>query len=119
MAGHSSNPTVGHEHGDHGTHEVHGTVFKRIWIPFFILLAITLVEFAIALYAPDSIGKVTKSIIFLALTVVKAFYIIAYFMHLKFERVALIMVLGIPVGLIIYLIVLLLLEGDYVKNILA
>lgn len=112
-AEHSSGHTTP-SHG-HANHDAHGTVFQRIWIPFFILLGITAVEFAIALMPVfHSIPKMTKSIIFLALTVVKAGYIIGYFMHLKFEKFSLMLSLGVPVLFVVYLIILLLIEGNYI-----
>lgn len=98
------------EHLEHGNHDTHGTVFQRIMVPFFILTAITAAEFLIAFTMPKNGLKVA---IFIALTLAKAFYIIAYFMHVKFERLNFIYAVTLPFIFIVYLLVLLLLEGDY------
>jgi len=63
---------------------------KQIWKVFFILLAITVLEFLIAL-TPALEGlrtdyKLAVNLTYVVLTLFKAFYIIAYFMHLKFEK---------------------------------
>jgi len=102
----------GHGHDDH-SHEVHGSVFKRIWVPFFILFALTALEFVIAFTMDPGIAR---TLIFIFLTVVKAFYIIAYFMHLKFEKLSLIYSIGIPFLFVVYLVILLLIEGGYIYN---
>lgn len=103
----------GHAHGD-AHHEPHGTVFQRIWRPFLILFAITALEFLIAFTVPY---KGIKAPVFIAMTIVKAFYIVAYFMHVKFERVNLAYTIVLPFIFIVYLVILLLLEGDFIfKN---
>lgn len=85
--------------------EPHGTVFERIWRPFLILLGVTVLEFIIALAIPDSfMSKGIKNFLYIVLTVAKAFYIMAFFMHLKFERIGLIYAIVVPVAFIIALI---------------
>lgn len=103
-----------HAHNDahEGHHEPEGTVFQRIWVPFFILFGITVLEFAIA-FTP-AIPKMIKNPAYMFLTVLKAFYIIAYFMHLKFERMTLIYTIVLPFIFLIYLIVLLMLESGHI-----
>ncbi len=105
-------PSGDHSHG--GDHlEAHGSVFKRIWVPFFILFGLTALEFLIAFTMPSGL---LRTIIFLFLTVLKAFYIIAYFMHMKFERIGLVYSVGIPFLFVVYLVILLLVEGGYIYN---
>lgn len=98
---------------DHHDMDAHGSVFKRIWVPFFILFGLTVLEFAIAFTVDKGLGR---NIVFIILTIVKAFYIVAYFMHLKFERVNLAYSIVLPALLLLYLIALLLIEGDYVSG---
>ena len=100
-----------HGHGDHA-----GMTKKKIWTVFFYLLAITAIEFIIALAIPDSImGKGVRNTIYIALTLLKAFYIIAYFMHLKFEKYGLIASIVLSLIFIVYFIVLMLTEGSYLN----
>jgi len=88
----------------------------RIWKVFFYLLGLTALEFIIALGFVET-GLIEKGFAVIAayiiLTILKAFYIVAYFMHLKFENKAFKLILGIPLFLLIYFIVLVLIEGDY------
>ncbi|MXV49393.1 caa(3)-type oxidase [Pedobacter sp. HMF7647] len=102
---------------DHAAHaEEHETMTKsKIWRVFFILLGITAVEFFIALYLlPKGIlNHGIGNFSYIILTLVKAFYIVAYFMHLKFERVAFKTSIVVALIFIVYFIVLLLTEGSY------
>ena len=104
-----------HEHEHAGEHE--GMTKKKIWQVFFYLLAITAVEFFIALYLipKDILSQGIGNFIYIVLTLVKAFYIVAYFMHLKFERFAFKTSVVVVFVLIIYFIVLMLTEGSYLN----
>lgn len=87
----------------------------KIWQVFFYLLGITALEFVIALYLIPK-GIVSHGIgnfAYITLTLVKAFYIVAYFMHLKFERFAFKASIVFSLLFIIYFIVLMLIEGNY------
>jgi len=85
---------------------------KRIWTVFYILLAITAFEFIVAFTkGPLHIPHILVLTIFISLTIVKAFYIVAEFMHLKHEMKVLIWSVVIPTVFIIWLIVALLMEG--------
>lgn len=88
----------------------------RIWKVFFYLLALTALEFFIALALVHK-GHVQKglavNIVYIVLTLMKAYYIIAYFMHLKFEAFSFINIVSIVFVLIVYMIILMLIEGNY------
>jgi cytochrome c oxidase subunit IV len=80
---------------------------------FWILLAITAVEFAIAFAkGPFHLNHLFVVIVFISLTVVKAFYIIAEFMHLKHEVKMLILAMALPVIFIIWFLFAMLYEGN-------
>lgn len=83
-----------------------------IWRTFWILLAITIFEVAIA-FAPvaHSILVVT----FIVLTIVKAYFIVAFFMHLKHEKLSFAYTIILPFILIVYLIALAMTEGSYLN----
>jgi cytochrome c oxidase subunit 4 len=98
-----------HEHGE-------GMTAKKIWLVFFVLLGITLIEFFIALYLVYYKHYISTSVanpIYIVLTLAKAFYIVAYFMHLKFEKVALVYTIILPILFIIGLILVLTNESHY------
>lgn len=85
---------------------------KIIWRTFWILLAITIFEVGIAFTSiPHDILIVT----FIVLTIVKAYFIVAYFMHLKHEAAPLKYSIILPFILILYLIVMVIAEGNYLN----
>ncbi len=110
-----SSETTHTEHA--GEHE--GMTRRRIWNVFFVLLAITCVEFFIALYlVPIGIGghKMPYNVanpIYIVLTLAKAFYIVVYFMHLKLEKIGLVFAIIVPVLFIIGLILVLTNESHH------
>ena len=61
-------------------HAHEGNMVKTIWKTFWILLVITISEVAIAF---TSLSKELLMFIFITLTIVKAYFIVAFFMHLK------------------------------------
>ena len=101
----------------HAEGEGHGETMTKSKIVnvFFILCGITAIEFFIALYiVPHQILTYhSANPIYIVLTLAKAFYIVAYFMHLKFERVALIYSIAVPVLFIIGLILVLTNESHH------
>ncbi|CAG5008628.1 hypothetical protein DYBT9275_04321 [Dyadobacter sp. CECT 9275] len=82
---------------------------KAIWKTFWILLGITALEFLIAFTLHHGVLKVG---IFIVMTIVKAFYIVGEFMHLKHETKGLIWSILIPIIFVAWLILALLLEGQ-------
>ncbi len=105
------------EHAQNHAHE-HETMTKgKIWQVFFYLLGITALEFFIALYLIPK-GIVSHGVgnfAYIALTLVKAFYIVAYFMHLKFEKFAFKASIILSLIFIVYFIILMLTEGSYMQ----
>jgi len=100
-------------HAEHGEHE--GMTKKRILKVAGILTAITCVEFFIALILvpKDIIPGHIANPIYIVLTLLKAFYIVAFFMHLKFEKASLIYSIIVPVIFIIGLILVLTNESHH------
>ena len=88
---------------------------KIIWVIFWVLLGITTVEVTLGLIWKDlglawSLVKWT----FIILTVIKAYYIVAFYMHLKHEFKNFIYIIVAPyVVLILYLVILALNEAVY------
>lgn len=110
MSEHNLHNTEEHAHDEHA-----GLSKAKIWQVFFILLGITVVEFIIALVIlPKGIIPHTAgNIAYILLTILKAYYIVAFFMHLKFEKTGLQLSLGLAFIFIIYFITLMLIEGGY------
>ena len=81
---------------------------KIIWRTFWILLIVTAFEFLLAFTMPRGILLTS---IFVGMTLIKAFYIVGEFMHLRHEVKFLIWSIIIPVAFIVWLIIALLVEG--------
>jgi cytochrome c oxidase subunit 4 len=87
-----------------------------IWRTFWILLIATTIEFVVAFLMINPEMKLLRISIFLGLTVVKAFYIVGEFMHLKHEVKALIWSVLIPTLFIVWLVIALIVEGGSIFN---
>lgn len=92
---------------------------KEIWRTFWILLGLTIVELIlgyilIGVHSPGGRMGIKGAIIILMLA--KAFYIVAYFMHLKSEIRNLIMTIIVPLALLIWAIIAFLYEGNSYRN---
>ncbi len=77
-----------------------------------ILAVVTAIEFAFALNWPDGTSRLMLNILFVVLTIVKAFYIVAEFMHLSGEVRSLRWAIVFPLIFVVWLLVALLVEGD-------
>lgn len=110
----SSEPTTIHaDSAAHGEHE--GMSKKRILKIFYILSIITAVEFLIALLIAPKLHLSAQLVnpVYIVLTLFKAYFIVAFFMHLKFEKVGLALAIIVPIIFIIGLILVLTNESHY------
>ena len=93
---------------------------QKIWGVLIFLSIVTGVEVTLGIYKPEFLmgsflGMRLLNWVFIALTIVKAYYITWDFMHMRDETTALKrMVVWTAVFLIIYLIFILLQEGSYI-----
>ncbi|MCC7299284.1 MAG: cytochrome C oxidase subunit IV family protein [Bacteroidia bacterium] len=87
--------------------ESHGT--KELWRVFLILLGITILDFGIY-FAMGPSGL--RNVIFIFFGLVKAYFIVGAFMHMKNEKIALALIILVPVIFIIGLVMGLLYEGN-------
>ena len=99
----------------HHEEHVHVTVIppnkekiKKLWTVALILLVITVFEFVIAFTMGHG---ALKTSIFIALTIVKAAYIVGEFMHLRHEAKVLIWSILIPMVFVIWMLVAFVYEG--------
>ena len=85
----------------------------KIWKTAGILALVTLIEYVFAFNMAMGNALIT---IFILLTLVKAYFIIAEFMHLKYEAKALNISLVWPIVFIFWLILALLMEANFMEN---
>ena len=101
--------TITTEHHD----DKHSFDKKAIWKTFWILCALTVVELVIAIlyYETAFIPKHILNGVFIIMTLAKAFFIVAEFMHLGHEIKNMIMVIAVPMLLFVWFIIAFLLDG--------
>lgn len=111
--------SIENQTGDALLHKEADMTPKRIWKVFFYLLGLTALEFIIALVFVHG-GIISKGpfviSIYVILTIIKAYYIIAYFMHLKFETPGYIILISAAMALLVYFIILMFIEGAYLVD---
>ena len=98
--------------------EEHSFDTKAIWRTFWILLVITVVELILAIlhYSTGFPPKLLLNGVFVILTLAKAFYIVAEFMHLRHEIKNMIMTIAIPALLFLWFLAAFLWDGDSYRN---
>lgn len=94
---------------------------KEVWKVTWILSALTIIELILGFVLLKNPEFSSSMVLFLKgtiliLMIVKAFYIVAYFMHLKHEIKNMIMTIVVPLALFIWFITSFLYEGNSYKN---
>ena len=97
---------------------------SKIWGVFIFLSIVTIIEVALGILRPDFLvdnrflALKLLNWIFIILTIVKAYYITWGFMHMRDETTGLRRaVIWTAIFLISYLVVLVLIEGDYIYEV--
>eukprot|EP01012_Entosiphon_sulcatum_P024596 TRINITY_DN2976_c0_g2_i1.p1 TRINITY_DN2976_c0_g2~~TRINITY_DN2976_c0_g2_i1.p1 ORF type:complete len:139 (-),score=15.53 TRINITY_DN2976_c0_g2_i1:409-825(-) len=85
----------------------------RIWKVFWILLAITVVEVVVGMFFSHTMPRGVVNFFFLALTILKAGYIVSVFMHLGDEVKGFMITVLIPLVLFIWFIIAFLYDGGF------
>jgi cytochrome c oxidase subunit 4 len=85
----------------------------RIWKVFWVLLAVTIVEVIIGMFFSHHMPKALVVFFFMALTLFKAGYIVAIFMHLGDEVKSFLIMVLIPLTLFIWFIIAFLADGGF------
>src|SRR5688500_11802135 len=110
-ASHTHTHTTTH-HSGHGHEPSFST--KAIWRTFWILLIITCIELILGMFVAPHFQewKLFFNIIYIFLTLLKAFYIVAEFMHLRHEIKNLVMTIIVPLFLFVWFVAAFLWDGD-------
>ena len=99
-------------HGDMNSPESKKQI-GRIWKVFWVLLVITIVEVILGMFFSHQMPKALVAFFFLALTLLKAGYIVAIFMHLGDEIKSFLITVMIPLTLFIWFIIAFLADGGF------
>jgi cytochrome c oxidase subunit 4 len=85
---------------------------SQIWKTFWILFALTIVDIALYFMLLSN-HSIIKNWVFIILGVVKAYYIVGVFMHMKFERKTLMYTIILPMLFVVFLVTLMIVEGNF------
>ena len=109
-----------YQYAVHHSEEEGKKIRKNLWKVFWLLLIVTTVEVSLGIYWKTPSGDNHEAVwpvikwLFITMTLVKAFYIVAEFMHLGHERKNLILTIMLSYAvLIIYLLYMVLAEAIY------
>ncbi len=86
---------------------------KKIWRVFWLLLIVTVVEVVMGMFFSHSMPKWLVITLFLAMTLYKAGYIVAVFMHLGDEVKRFLVTVLIPLTLFIWIVIAFLADGAF------
>lgn len=90
---------------------------KHFLVVMGYLAAITALEFLIAFTVPHEY-KWVRIVVFIALTIVKAYYIVAEFMHLGHEKKSLKMSIVLPMLFVVFFIFIMIYQGGAILELL-
>lgn len=99
--------------------DTHGGGTKEVIKVTVILTVLTIIELALGFWMMGMEDGFTKHLIkgiIVILMLAKAFYIVAYFMHLGHEIRNFIMTVAVPMGLFVWFIIAFLADGNSFKN---
>ena len=106
-------------HTAEALHHDDGAAVKEIWKVTGILSLLTIVELVLGFWmmgVSDPGNRLTIKGAIVILMMAKAFYIVAYFMHLKHELKNMIMTIVVPLLLFVWFITAFLYEGNSYRN---
>ncbi|MBS1951307.1 MAG: Putative subunit of Alternative cytochrome c oxidase [Cytophagales bacterium] len=86
----------------------------HLWKVAGIMLVVTIFEFIVAFSMHSGVMKTS---IFVGMTIIKAFYIVGEFMHLRHEVKALIWSIMVPIIFIVWMLIALVYEGTKMADI--
>ena len=88
----------------------------KIWKTFWILTILTIVDIGLYFMLLEN-HSMAKNALFILLGIVKAYYIVAIFMHMKFEAKWLVNFVIYPMIFVVFLIALMLIESTFTASV--
>jgi len=84
---------------------------SAVWRVTIILSIVTVVEVVGAIFYPEGAPRFILNLFFIVMSLLKAFYIVAVFMHMKYEKRALQLTVLLPTLFLVWAIIAFLWEG--------
>ena len=97
----------------HQTEEQYNSSVKAVWRATAILSVVTVVEVVVALVLGPHLPKLIMNTFYVIASLAKAFFIVGEFMHLKYEKRAFMLSLGVPLIFLVWAIIAFATEGHY------
>lgn len=85
---------------------------RAVWVATGIMAVVTIVEVAMALMWPEGWSRMILNLLFILMSVMKAFFIVGEFMHLKYETRAMAMSILMPLLFLVWAIIAFGWEGE-------
>ena len=85
---------------------------SAVWKTTGILAVVTIVEVLGAVMYPHSMPKLPLNLFFIVMSLIKAFYIVGVFMHMKYEKQALVLTVIVPTLFLVWGVIAFLWEGS-------
>ena len=95
----------------HLSEEEYKSGVSAVWRATAILAVVTIVEVAVALILGPHLPKILMNTFYALASLAKAFFIVGEFMHLKYEKRAFMISLGVPLVFLVWAIIAFSLEG--------
>ena len=84
---------------------------KSVLVATAIMAVVTVIEVVVAITMKGTLSPVIISLLFIFMSVLKAYYIMGEFMHLKYEKRSLVLAILMPFALLIWAIIAFVWEG--------
>ena len=94
-------------------HRTYEESVSTVWRTTLILSIVTVVEVTGAIMYPDDLPRIILTVFVIVMSLLKAFYIVGVFMHLRFEIPNLILTVLFPLTFLIWFIISFLWEGSW------
>ncbi len=95
----------------HISQEQYKSQVAAVWRATLYLAIATVVEVVIALALGHILSKIVMNTLFVLFSLIKAFFIVGEFMHLKYEKRAFMISLGVPLTFLVWAIIAFATEG--------
>jgi cytochrome c oxidase subunit IV len=102
----------------HLSDEEYKSGVSAVWRATAILAIVTVVEVIVALTLGSHLPKLIMNSFYVLASLAKAFFIVGEFMHLKYEKRAFMLSLGVPLVFLVWAIIAFAMEGHawYIAN---
>jgi cytochrome c oxidase subunit IV len=85
---------------------------KAVWRATYIMAVVTVIEVSMAIMWPHEWSRLVLNLLFIFMSLMKAFFIVGEFMHLKYELRALVLSILVPLLFLVWAIIAFAMDGE-------